>query len=98
MKILIFTEGTLLMHRGAVGRPRPEIVEQVKEEEPAVKDYSSYLAIGSAPQKIAKWQKEGAKILYLTSRRTPQQIEEIRTVLRKQGFPSGELLFRYLFS
>jgi hypothetical protein len=36
----------------------------------------------------------GATILYLTSRRTPEEVQIIRNVLEKHSFPMGELLFR----
>ena len=44
--------------------------------------------------KIEKWKKQGAEILYLTSRRKLEQIKDIRNVLKKYKFPNGELLFR----
>ena len=36
----------------------------------------------------------GAKILYLTSRIKPREVEDIKSVLKKHGFPEGQLLFR----
>jgi len=94
MIILIFTEGTILMHKNAVGHSREEIVKQVKDKDPSVKDYSSYVPVGDSSSKLAKWQKQGAKILYLTSRRKPKQINDIQNVFKKYKFPIGELLFR----
>lgn len=94
MKILIFTEGTILMHKNAADHIREEIVKQVKEKELSVKDYSSYIPVGNSPEKLTKWKKQGAEILYLTSRKKQQEVEYIRKVLRKYNFPSGELLFR----
>ncbi|MBI5392433.1 hypothetical protein HZA96_01065 [Candidatus Woesearchaeota archaeon] len=76
MKILIFTEGTILMHKSA------------KE------DYSSYISINNASQKIMSWKQQGAEILYLTSRKKQEQVESIKNVLKKYHFPKGELLFR----
>jgi hypothetical protein len=32
MKLLIFTEGTIVMHKGGVGRTRAEIVKQVEDD------------------------------------------------------------------
>ena len=35
-KILIFTEGTIIVHKNAIGRSRKEIVKQVEENEKSV--------------------------------------------------------------
>lgn len=94
MKILIFTEGTILMHKNAAGYSREEIVKQVQDKELSVKDYSSYIPVGNSLEKLTKWKKQGAEILYITSRRKPAQIKDIKNVLNKYNFPDGELLFR----
>src|SRR3989338_9170877 len=94
MKILIFTEGTILMHKSAAGHTREEIARQVTEKDHSVKDYSSYIPIGNSPKKITKWKQQGAKIFYLASRRKPEQIKDIKNVLKRYNFPDGELLFR----
>ena len=86
MKILIFTEGTILMHKNATGHSKEEIVKQVKDKDPSVKDYSSYIPVENSPQKIAKWKQQGAEILYLTSRRTPEQVADIKNLLKKHKF------------
>ena len=94
MKILIFTEGTILMHKMALGRPREKIVGQVKSKLKGVKNYVSYIPIGNAVSKIQTWQNQGAEICYLTSRRTPNEIEAIRNVLKNYNFPKGKLFYR----
>jgi len=94
MKILIFTEGTILMHKNAVGHDRSTIVRQVIENEPSVKNYTEYIPVGKAVEKIRKWQNQGGEIVYLTSRRTDKEVENIRTVLQKYNFPAGSLEFR----
>jgi len=48
MRILIFTEGTIIIHKNAVGHTREEIVNQVEENEKSVYDYKSYIPIGNA--------------------------------------------------
>ena len=50
--------------------------------------------IGNCVHKIDGWKKQGATIAYLTSRRTPEEVEAIRRVLSKFSFPEGELYFR----
>jgi len=94
MKILVFTEGTLIMHSAGVGHSREEIVKQVEENELSVKNYGLYVPIGQAQVKLSGWVKEGAKLFYLTSRRIAEEIQQIRSVLDKNNFPKGELVFR----
>ncbi len=94
MKLLIFTEGTIIMHKNAAGHTREEIVRQVKEEERSVHDYKTYIPIGNAANKLQGWKNQGVDILYLTSRRKPEEIQQIRDVLKKYDFPDGQLLFR----
>ena len=109
MKILVFTEGTILTHESWVGLPREEIVRQVKivfsfpREElektlksgsvPWLGDYAGSVPNRNCVKKIENWKRQGATIMYLTSRRTSEQIQIIRDVLKKYGFPEGELLF-----
>ena len=94
MKILIFTEGTIIMHKNARGHTREEIVRQIEENEKSTYEYKSYIPIGSAAKKLQIWKKQDAEILYLTSRKKLGEIEDIRKVLKKNDFPEGELLFR----
>ncbi|MFY9814203.1 MAG: hypothetical protein WCF70_11165 [Dehalococcoidales bacterium] len=94
MKILIFTEGTILMHQSAAGLTRDEIIKQVQNHFPGINDFTSYIPIGNSVSKLNHWAKAGAEIIYLTSRRKPAEIEAIRNVLNRHGFPQGRLLFR----
>jgi hypothetical protein len=94
MKIMIFTEGTILMHTDAKNEARGNIVKQVIKKVQSVKDYKNYIPVGNAVNKTNKWVAQGAEILYLTSRKNQKEIEDIQKVLDKHGFPSGELLFR----
>ncbi len=94
MRILVFTEGTIIMHSGGVGHDRDEIVRQVEENEESVGDFASYVPIGDAVGRLAAWKRGGAEILYLTSRKKHEEIESIRGVLKEHGFPEGRLLFR----
>jgi len=57
MKIMVFTEGTIIMHKTAKNRKREEIVEQNRRKEPSVKDYISYIPIKNAVDKMNKWKK-----------------------------------------
>lgn len=82
------------MHKKAKGHTHLEIVKQVKNKEPSVKDYAFYIPIKKAAKKISNWKKEGAEIIYLTSRKKRKEILFIQRVLKKYKFPSGQLLFR----
>jgi hypothetical protein len=94
MRILIFTEGTVIMHKTAIGHSREEIVKQVENEQDSVHDYKSYVPVGNAVKKLQNWKNDGAEILYLTSRKKPEEIQQIQNVLKKFKFPDGQLLFR----
>ncbi len=94
LKMLVFTEGTIIMHKNAKGHSRKEIVKQVKENEKSVHDYSSYISIGKAAKKLRAWRGKGVLISYLTSRKKPKEVKSVHEVLKKHGFPKGRLLFR----
>ncbi len=78
MKILIFTEGTILKH--------------LREEQ--MDDFESYIPIGNAVEKVKTWKSQGVEICYLTSRTTEKEISDIQNVLNKYNFAKGELYFR----
>ena len=114
MKILVFTEGTILMHLSAKDVDREERVRQsqaegVQREErqtaynanmepPAVEkgsvyDLVSYIPVGNAVNKLLSWEKQGAAICYLTSRRIKSEIDTISQVLKKFNFPNASDLY-----
>ena len=95
MKILIFTEGTILMHRSAAGLTRDAIMKQVQNPTQDIYDFASYIPIGNSVLKLNNWANAGAEIIYLTSRKKPAEVEAIRNVLNMYGFPQGRLLFRH---
>ena len=84
------------MHKHAIGHTRKEIVKQVKEKEnkKLLYDFTSYVPVSNAVKKLQTWKYQGAEILYLTSRRKPEEIEAVCNVLKKHNFPDGQLLFR----
>ncbi len=82
------------MHKNAVGHTREEIVRQVEMKEQSIHDYASYIPVKNAPNKIKIWHDLGAEIMYLTSRQKPHEIEQIKQVLIKHGFPMGSLQYR----
>ena len=93
MKIMVFTEGTLLTHEDWHGLSRAEIVRRVKQGYPLL-DFARSKPIGEAVAKLRQWQRQGASLFYLTSRTQTNEVEAIRSVLRNYDFPAGQLFFR----
>ncbi|MFC1727127.1 hypothetical protein ACFL0Y_01265 [Patescibacteria group bacterium] len=56
--------------------------------------FKTHIPVGKAVKKLKTWKDQGAEILYLTSRKERGQIEDVKKVLKKYGFPDGQLLFR----
>jgi hypothetical protein len=94
MKIMVFLHGTVIMHRGALGKARSERVMQVIEHEASVKDFSSYVPIGNAVRKVRGWNQQGAQIVYMSSHQADGDLKKDREVLQRYGFPQGEVQFR----
>lgn len=92
MKVMVFTEGTIFTHSKWIGLTREETVQRVKEGEGD--DYAGIVPIGGAVRKIQTWSDAGAEILYLTSRRSLDEIEQVQQALQRFGFPKGQLFFR----
>jgi hypothetical protein len=94
MKILIFVQGTILMHRSGLGRTREERIRQVKKADTSTLDWVSYVPIGHPADKIRVWKDQGAVISYLSARKTAEDIQADAAVLRNHGFPVGTVHFR----
>ncbi|MFH0856372.1 MAG: hypothetical protein V1860_00545 [bacterium] len=78
MKILVFTEGTIIMHK----------------DKNAIHDYATYIPIGNAAGKLNNWRQQGAEIMYLTPRTKMEEVYDIKGVLKKYDFPDGQVFFR----
>lgn len=110
VKILVFTEGTILRNKKWIGLSREEVFKQKKKwstlsneeleklqktgDAPSPQYFAASVPIGNSVKKIEAWKKQGATIVYLTSRRKSDEVNIIRDVLRKYEFPEGKLLFR----
>ncbi|MEM5814408.1 MAG: hypothetical protein QXD77_01175 [Candidatus Aenigmatarchaeota archaeon] len=81
MHILVFTEGTAIMHA-------PGIKESDKDF------FKSHIPTKGSVEKISSWEQAGAKISYLTSRTDTKEISQVKFVLEKFKFPRGTLFFR----
>ncbi|MEK7110075.1 MAG: hypothetical protein AAB441_05560 [Patescibacteria group bacterium] len=104
MKILVFTEGTILMHALAKRVSREERVKQskaaaiqriipFKATRGSVYDFENYIPVGNAIQKLQSWKQQGAEIIYLTSRKIKSEIKTIKKILSKSNFPDGRNLY-----
>lgn len=78
MKILIFTEGTIIMH----------------SFDDSIEDYASYIPVKNAVSKTKQWENQGYDISYITSRQAPEEVKTIEDVLKKHDFPAGTLYFK----
>jgi len=94
MKILVFLQGTILMHRSGLGRTREERVRQVINAEASIFDWVSYVPIGHPAEKLRIWKEQGAAIAYLSARKTAEDIRVDATVLKTHGFPVGPVYCR----
>jgi hypothetical protein len=95
MKILVFTEGTIIMPKIGSDVSREERVKQSIDNLPEVNDFRSYIPCESAVAKLNNWKLQGADIYYLTSRTKPEDIEDVKYALNKHNFPDVQnLLFR----
>ena len=105
MKILVFLQGTLIMHKSAVGKTHKEIIEQVKAQGESVRDFGSYVPIGNSVEKLNQWAKQGVEILYLSALTEDKKVrgDEIvgrdglrvdKEILDKYRFPKGEIYHR----
>jgi hypothetical protein len=94
VKVLVFLHGTILMHRSALGRTRAERVQQVREGEASVRDFAAYMPVGKAVNKLRRWQAQGAELVYLSSQKRQEHIEQDTAVLQTHQFPSGPVVYR----
>jgi hypothetical protein len=94
MRVLVFLHGTAIMRASAVGRPRAERVRQSSQREPSVTDLASYVSTEAAVAKVRAWQRGGADLCYLSSRRGAAEARADRGVLDPYGFPAGPVFFR----
>jgi hypothetical protein len=95
MRIMVFLQGTAIMHRSALGLSREERVRQVLEaKDESLRDFASYVPVGDVVRKLQTWRAQGAEIVYLSSHRRAEDVEKDRSVLRKYGFPGDRIFYR----
>ena len=94
MKLLIFLHGTVIMHKNAKYNSRKERVKQSVNEDPSVLDYENYIPVENSVKKLKTWERQGTKIIYLSSHENLKDVKKDKDVLKKYGFPSGKIVFR----
>ena len=95
MRILVFLQGTILMHSRAVGRSREERAAQSRSgSDQSVRDSATHVPVGNAVAKLNRLRDQGATILYLTLNRDPAKVAQDVAILRRFGFPDGSVLAR----
>jgi hypothetical protein len=94
MKILVFLHGTTIMHKDAKGLVRERMVKQVMEGHTSIHDYASYIPVGDAAKKLQEWKEQGARICYLSSHKSAEDVETDESVLKKYHFPDGQIFSR----
>lgn len=94
MDILIFTHGTIVMHREAEGVTRAERVRQSQQRIAGVFDVAQYAPVEGAREKLWRWHTLGAQIAYLGPSRKPENMAKNEVLLRHLNFPPGPLNHR----
>ena len=89
MRILVFLHGPSIMHAAGLGCGREERVRQSRGRETSVLDFASYVPTDDAVEKLNLWARQGAKIEYLSSHRTREDVAIDEQVLASHGFPIG---------
>ncbi len=94
IKIMVFLQGTVLMHHGALGRTREERVRQVRDGDLTVFDWPAYVPVGRAAEKTRGWIAQGAEIVYLSAHRTGENVQTDVALLKTNGFPDAPVFHR----
>lgn len=95
MRLIVFLQGTVIMHSGAAGLPRTAIVAQVRDRsDPTVQDFASYIPVGGAVRKLVRWHQQGGRIDYLSAHRDPVRLGQDAALLIRHQFPPGRILAR----
>ncbi len=76
--IMLFAEGTVLGPKSILG----------------LYFHTKYIPIANCREKIRAWEEQGAEIVYITSRKTEKQVDEIKDLLEKYDFPGRRLYYR----
>lgn len=93
------------MHQNGSGRTREERVQQVRDEEPSVRDFWTYVPISQAAEKLRAWASQGAEINYLSALTENKlargdelvgkdDLKADEALLERHAFPRGKIFHR----
>jgi hypothetical protein len=94
INILVFLHGTSIMHAAAERVSREQRVGQVRDRDPSVHEYRSYVPTPGSVEKITEWCRQGASVAYFSCHRAERDIAADQEVLRLHRFPGGPVYFR----
>lgn len=77
-KIMVFVEGTIL-------KPKSILLQY---------SYKSYVPIGKAVSLIERWYSQGAEVVYCTSQRDLNKVNDTAEMLKNFGFRGSKLYYR----
>lgn len=94
IKMLIFTDGTILIHSSKIIPKLGGFKDKSKIKDPTYFDLNTYVSIDNAVKKLNTWVSTGVTLSYLSPRKNNKELEEERSILRKNKFPKGRLYHR----
>jgi hypothetical protein len=95
MRVLVFLDGTTIDHGGGAAGPMDELPPEIGDRPGStIRDPHRHVPLGNPGVKLSKWRDQGAEIVYLSSHRTSDEVENERNVLAKYGFPEGPIYYR----
>ena len=97
MKILIFLQGTVLVHKSAIGKAREQIVKQSKDYGESIRNFNEYIPIGNAVEKLKGWAEQGAEIYYLSALTENDKARGDEVVDKENLLVDQEVLDKYRF-
>ncbi len=82
------------MHKDARGLPRKKRIEQIRENQKSVRNFTDYIPTEGTIERLRGWERQGAELSYLTSHRSIDDVKKDEFVMRRHNFPSGPVLYR----
>jgi len=94
MKIMVFTEGTITIHKTAINLTREEQILHAKNKIVTPGYFFDFVPIKNAVNKLTLWKNQGAEICYITSRKIAEEVDDVKRSMKRDDFPDGPLFFR----
>jgi hypothetical protein len=98
VKVLVYLQGTIIMHKSGKDKIPQERRKQVLDKsDETIFDFENYIPINKANDILTKWKMKGIDIVYMSSHRNKKDLNKDIKVLEKYNFPKGEILYRDFF-